>query len=121
MRAFFAKTLKRLGWLRFEFQVKREEILPDRASIEPGTMVSVESGKIKKWACMSCPGGCGEMISLSLNPQRRPRWTLVTDFWLRPTIHPSVHQRNACGCHFWLRNGQVHWCKDGRPQPNPMN
>ncbi|UWQ77025.1 DUF6527 family protein [Leisingera sp. M658] len=75
----------------------------------------VESGGIKKWACLTCPGGCGEVINLSLNPNQRPRWRISEDFWLRPTIHPSVHQKNECGCHFWIKNGQTTWCRGGRP------
>ncbi|MEP0250327.1 MAG: DUF6527 family protein [Roseobacter sp.] len=67
---------------------------------------------------MRCPGGCGKQISLSLNPARRPRWGVANDAWLRPTLTPSVHQRNACGCHFFLQNGRVKWCKNGRPRKN---
>jgi len=74
MKKFLAIVFRRLGLLHFEFLVQRHAVLPDRAQDEPGTMILVESGEIKKWACMSCPGGCGQMISLSLNPNRRPRW-----------------------------------------------
>ena len=77
---------------------------------------AVESGDIKKWACMKCPGGCGEVINLSLNPNQRPRWQVSEDFWLRPTVHPSIHQKNDCGCHFWIKNGEVQWCRGGRPR-----
>jgi len=116
MKKVFANTFRRFGWLHFDFLVQRHDALPERLPDDPGTMVFVESGLVKKWACMSCPGGCGEIISLSLNPNQRPRWTVLIDFWQRPTINPSVHQQNACGCHFWIKNGQVHWCKGGRPK-----
>ncbi|WP_231606075.1 DUF6527 family protein [Pandoraea apista] len=56
---------------------------------------------------MSCPGGCGVQISLSLNPDRRPRWSVETDFWGRPTMSPSIHQHRACSCHFWVKKGGV--------------
>ncbi|WP_254658596.1 DUF6527 family protein [Phaeobacter inhibens] len=81
----------------------------------PGQLTLVKSGDIKKWACLRCPGGCGEVISLSLNPNQRPRWLVSEDFWLRPTIHPSVHQKNECGCHFWIKKGRITWCRGGRP------
>lgn len=83
--------------------------------MEADKLTLVQSGNVKKWACFKCPGGCGEVINLSLNPKQRPRWQISEDFWLRPTIHPSVHQKNKCGCHFWIKSGKVHWCKDGRP------
>lgn len=50
----------------------------------------MDSG-IKKWACLNCPGGCGVQISLSLNPDRHPRWTINQDLWGRPTVSPSRH------------------------------
>ncbi|WP_333722496.1 DUF6527 family protein [Agrobacterium tumefaciens] len=55
------------------------------------------------------------MIALSLNPSRRPKWQVTLDFWSRPTIKPSVHQLNECGCHFWITNGTIDWCPSGRP------
>jgi hypothetical protein len=116
MKKFFANVLRRLGWMRFDFLVSSQESFPQTDENSPNELVLVESGDIKKWACMSCPGGCGERISLSLNPDRRPRWKVATDFWQRPTIQPSVHQQNECGCHFWIKKGRVHWCKGGRPK-----
>ena len=119
MKKYLAKILRRLGWIRFEFQVERHPVQPDLDDFASGTMVLVESAEIQKWACISCPGGCGQKISLSLNPNQRPRWTIITDFWQRPTIHPSIHQKNACGCHFWIKKGQVVWCESGRPPSTP--
>ncbi|WP_353315381.1 MULTISPECIES: DUF6527 family protein [unclassified Shimia] len=85
----------------------------------PDELTLVENGDIKKWACLRCPGGCGEVIILSLNPNQRPRWRVSEDFWLRPTVHPSVHQKNECGCHFWIKKGQISWCRGGRPSKRP--
>ncbi|WP_420877533.1 DUF6527 family protein [Roseibium polysiphoniae] len=52
-------------------------------------------------ACLTCPDGCGRTINLSLNPTRRSRCSVVGDFWTRPTVQPSVHQINDCGCQFF--------------------
>ncbi|WCM86070.1 DUF6527 family protein [Acidovorax sp. NCPPB 3859] len=60
---------------------------------------------------MSCPGGCGVQISLSLNPDRRPRWSVEKDFWGRPTVSPSIHQHRSCSCHFWVKKGLIEWCR----------
>jgi len=70
---------------------------------------------VDKWACLNCPGGCGKTINLALNPTRRPRWSVETDIWQQPTVQPSVHQLNECGCHFWIKSGRIEWCKGGRP------
>jgi len=116
MKNLFAKTFRGIGLLRFDLLVKRQPTLPERVPSDQGQLVLIESSEVKKWACISCPGGCGETISLSLNPNQRPRWTVLVDFWQRPTIYPSVHQKNECGCHFWIKKGQVHWCEGGQPR-----
>ncbi|MEO9606877.1 MULTISPECIES: DUF6527 family protein [Roseobacteraceae] len=113
------KLIKMLRWLRLlktDFVVVQQEAFPNEGSISKGDLVVVRSGEVSKWACMRCPGGCGKQISLSLNPARRPRWGVSNDAWLRPTLAPSVHQKNECGCHFLLQNGKVRWCKNGRPR-----
>ena len=82
----------------------------------PGLLVIVKDGGHLKWACFRCPGGCGEKLQLSLNQARRPRWTVRLDWLQRPTVTPSVHQLNACRCHFVLKAGVVNWCEDsGKP------
>ena len=116
MKRFIALLLRRLHVLRFDLLSRTRPNYPEPGAIAPGEVVLVEDGGVRKWACLSCPGGCGQIISLSLNPSRRPRWSFGSDFWTRPAIEPSVHQRNACGCHFWIRGGRVDWCKDGRPR-----
>ena len=115
MLKVLALTLRALGILRFDFLAKRKEAFPDETSAQPGELTIVSSGDIDKWACLLCPGGCGRQIALSLNPSRRPRWSVTLGLWKRPTIEPSVHQLNDCGCHFWIRNGVIDWCEGGRP------
>ncbi|HAV45404.1 MAG: hypothetical protein CME74_09110 [Halomonas sp.] len=89
--------------------------LPPREQRAAENFVLVCDSGISKWASFRCPGGCGERIDLSLNPHLRPNWKVTLDWWRRPTVVPSVHQRNNCGCHFWIRKGKVDWCKGGQP------
>jgi hypothetical protein len=77
------------------------------------TVLSVViDGGHTKWACLLCPCGCGDRIQLSLNPSRRPRWLVRIDWLERPTVEPSIHQLDGCRSHFWIRSGQIIWCKD---------
>jgi|TARA_E500000318_G_C3522730_1_gene197081 hypothetical protein len=115
MKNITLRILRRLRLLHFDVLTTRASALPDQSIMEAGKLTLVENGDIKKWACMKCPGGCGEAINLSLNPNQRPRWQVSEDLWSRPTIHPSIHQKNKCGCHFWIKSGKVFWCKGGRP------
>ena len=110
------KILRVVGLVRYDLLVRRASTFPTEDDIRPGEMVHVVDGGIDKWACFRCPGGCGAMIPLSLNPKRRPRWAVATDWFQRPSLSPSVHQRNDCGCHFWVRRGRIDWCEDGRPR-----
>ncbi|GAA6182652.1 hypothetical protein NBRC116594_40900 [Shimia sp. NS0008-38b] len=119
MKHTASKLLRWLHLLRFDFLIDRASKLPDHSFMVPDELTLVENGDIKKWACLRCPGGCGEVIILSLNPNQRPRWRVSEDFWLRPTVHPSVHQKNECGCHFWIKKGQISWCRGGRPSKRP--
>lgn len=103
-----------LGLLSFDFLAREQATHPDPASVAASDLVVVRDGEHLKWACMRCPGGCGADIKLSLNPSRRPRWTVVRDWLGRPSVSPSVHRRDGCGCHFWIRRGRVEWCPGGR-------
>ena len=85
---------------------------PNPEELLPGMVVIVKDGVIEKWACLRCPGGCGEKLMLSLNTARRPRWSVKLDWLRRPSVTPSINQLNACHCHFWIRGGEVQWCKD---------
>jgi len=111
MRRFISLALRRLGWLHFDFLVSRVSRHPVKTVISPGELWLVVDGGAKKWACLSCPGGCGVQISLSLNPDHRPRWSVEADFWGRPTVSPSIHQQKMCRCHFWITKGLIEWCK----------
>ena len=104
-----------IGWIKppvFISEVVSQHPTPD--SLEEGKLVIVKNGRLKKWACFRCPGGCGLKIMLSLSPNRSPRWRVKSDWLGRPSIKPSIRQLNDCGCHFWIRRGGVEWCLDSK-------
>ncbi|WP_290948985.1 DUF6527 family protein [Hyphomonas sp.] len=111
-----ARLLRRTWFFKADFLVKRQTRFPEVPPQNAHELILVEDSGVRKWACFQCPGGCGKAISLSLNPHQRPRWGITIDFWQRPSLSPSVHQKNSCGCHFWVKRGQVQWCKDGRSE-----
>ncbi len=114
-RLTFARLLRAIGLLRADLLTRVADRMPADMEIKSDELVVVESDGFRKWACLKCPGGCGVKIALSLNPNRRPRWRVATDWFARPSIEPSVHQMNDCRCHFWVRRGVIEWCPDGRP------
>ncbi|WP_410056148.1 DUF6527 family protein [Rhizobium sp. 25PS6] len=110
-----ALILRAVGLLKFDRLADYSCEYPSTGRVLEESLVVVRDGNVAKWACLACPGGCGKMITLSLNPSRRPKWHVSVDFWNRPTLKPSVHQLNECGCHFWITNGTIDWCPGGRP------
>ncbi len=111
-----AKVLRKLRIIDFDLIVDKVELHPEDDRVRSMELVLVKNGDIQKWACFKCPGGCGQVISLSLNSKRRPSWSVVLDWLGRPTVHPSVHQLNECGCHFWIKSGRIEWCPSGKPK-----
>lgn len=97
---------------RPELAVRIVERSPAPEELRDGELVVVQDGEHRKWACLRCPGGCGERIQLALAPHRRPRWLMRLDWLRRPSVTPSVRQINDCRCHFWIRRGGVKWCRD---------
>jgi Family of unknown function (DUF6527) len=95
-----------------DFISKQVAVHPASDQIKPGVIVVVGNQQVQKWACFRCPGGCSEVIKLSLNHNRSPCWSIQIDRLNQPTISPSIRQTNDCQCHFWIRQGQVEWCKD---------
>ncbi|WP_407695279.1 DUF6527 family protein [Sinorhizobium saheli] len=86
--------------------------MPAPEELPAGTAVVVGPSQRPKWVTFQCPSRCGTSLLLSLNPDRRPRWAVTSDWLGRPSIHPSVRRVDGCRCHFWMRNGRVEWCKD---------
>jgi hypothetical protein len=118
MKHLITKILKWLHLIEFDVLSRTSETYPVENQIASGELIFVIDAGIEKWACLKCPGGCGATIPLSLNPNRRPRWAVTLDWFQRPTVKPSVHQKNGCGCHFWITKGRIDWCKDGKPHSN---
>jgi len=116
MKLFLLKFLRSIRVVRYDVLSTKIENFPDMASYGNDRLVIVEDAGVQKWACLNCPGGCGKAINLSLNPHRRPQWAVTNDGLSRPSVSPSVHQKNECGCHFWIKKGVIQWCKNGYPK-----
>ncbi len=85
---------------------------PTPEALRDGELIVVQDGDRQKWACLRCPGGCGERLQLTLAQHRRPCWLVRLDWLRRPSVSPSVRQLNDCRCHFWIEAGCVRWCSD---------
>lgn len=74
-------------------------------------LVASEAGEL--WAAgLVCPCGCSRRIEIMLLKGVRPRWDLIVENSGKPTLRPSVWAKDGCRSHFWLRDGQILWCRD---------
>lgn len=97
---------------RPDFVVERVTDHPDRDVMAADRIYVVGGKGYSKWAYLRCPADTGEIIQLSLMPDRRPRWRIEEDIFGRATIEPSVRQLDGSFAHFWIRRGTVDWCPD---------
>jgi hypothetical protein len=66
-------------------------------------------GATPKWAVLDCPCGRGHTIELNLANPARTRWKVTTNNAGEPSVHPSIDYQAEPQCHYWLRNGRIHW------------
>jgi hypothetical protein len=76
--------------------------------LDPRCVYVLGSAK-PKWALLDCPCGRGHTIELNLAHPARTRWKVTTNPSGQPCIHPSVDYQGQPRCHYWLRDGRVHW------------
>ena len=85
------------------------EELPD--TLDARTVYLVGEG-VHLWSvAFLCPCGCGETLHMNLLPDARPRWTVTRYEDGTVTLHPSVWRKVGCRSHFFLRGGQIVWCR----------
>jgi len=92
---------------------------PKNSDVASGIVYCVAKQHLSKWALFSCPCGCGDVITLSLQSIHRPHWRLSESKigYPYPTLQPSVWRDTGCFSHFWLKEGRVFWCSDTGTKP----
>jgi len=93
------------------------ESAPPNSSIKPDAVYVVAPKGRAKWALFQCPCNCGEVVTLSLQRQHRPHWSVSRTRSNRATLYPSIWRDQGCFSHFWLRDGRVNWCDDTGQRP----
>lgn len=87
-----------------------------------GDCVVVERGGLRRQLVLQCPDGCGEVLSINLDPRSGPAWRLYhrRGHW---SLFPSIDKPSGCLSHFILWSGRVLWCdgegEDHEPELDP--
>lgn len=72
----------------------------------PGDVVLVERGR-PRHLVLRCPCGCGDDISLNLDPAAGPCWRLIRRDPL--IVMPSVWRETGCESHFFVWKHEIDW------------
>lgn len=64
---------------------------------------------------MQCPDGCGEVLTVNLDPRTDKAWRLFRKSG-KVTLYPSVWRDTGCKAHFILWSNTLLWC-DADDQP----
>ncbi len=86
------------------------ELIPDA-----GDVAVVRRGTLRSLA-MRCPDGCGEILSVNLDPRTGPAWKMF-ERESRLTLYPSVWRETGCEAHFIVWRDRLIWC-DGIDSPD---
>ena len=74
---------------------------------ESGDVALVERGR-PRHLIVRCPCGCGDDISLNVDPEAGPCWRLLRRGEAL-TVMPSVWRETGCESHFFLWRDEVDW------------
>jgi Family of unknown function (DUF6527) len=75
----------------------------------PGDCVIVERSGVQRQLVLTCPDGCGDVLSINLDPRAGRAWRLYErrGAW---SLFPSIEKPNGCRSHFILSRGRIVWC-----------
>jgi hypothetical protein len=80
----------------------------DKLLAGAGTAVVVHRG-VARSLVLVCPDGCGEILTINLDPRAGKAWRLYTE--RRGTsLFPSVWRPSGCKSHFIVWRSHIYWC-----------
>lgn len=77
-------------------------------SLKPGEALLVHRGSLRS-IIFCCPDGCGENITINLDPRAGKAWRLYKTTQ-GITIFPSIWRDNGCESHFIIYRNHILWC-----------
>jgi hypothetical protein len=74
----------------------------------PGDYAVVERG-LPRSLVLVCPDGCGEILTINLDPRSGKAWRLDRRHG-ELTLYPSIWRKQGCKSHFIIWRDLVRWC-----------
>src|SRR3954470_19533554 len=75
---------------------------------QPGDAVLVHRGRPRS-LLIACPDGCGETLSINLDPRGGKAWRLYRK-GSAISLSPSVWRDGGCESHFIVWRSRIIWC-----------
>ena len=91
------------------FKAERVTEIPDK--LHPKKIYVAGEGSYLWFTAMICPCGCGEILYMNLDQKSWPNWKIEIHNDRTVTLFPSVNRTIGCRSHFYVRKGQIQWCK----------
>ena len=114
LRRALLRRLRPLPPPHFRLIVHVAELPDVPAQLDADTIYVAGAQDLPKWAVLQCPCSRAHRITLSLQ-SGRSRWS-VRPGRGAPTVGPSIDVRadvaDGVRCHYWIRDGVVHWVPD---------
>jgi hypothetical protein len=98
---------RRLRYTRVEVVAGRTEARAVCSS-DPSVLAIVDRHGPRSLV-FSCPCGCGDIISINVDPGAGKAWRLVNGF-PGVSLMPSVWRTTGCHSHFILWRSRIWWC-----------
>lgn len=99
-----AHALRRLGDVEHQFEAEGR-------LVKCGDCVVVFRG-VQRSLVMRCPDGCGDTLTVNLDPRSGKAWRL-REREGQLTLYPSVWRQEGCRAHFILWRDTILWCDSG--------
>lgn len=87
-------------------QVVEDQRAANQVIVSPDVIAIVQRGR-PRWIKFQCPCGCGDVISINLDPRVGEYWRLYLK-GKKVGIAPSVWRDSGCGSHFILWANVAH-------------
>lgn len=81
-----------------------------RALLSQPADLAIDARGVDRAMIMLCPDGCGDILTINLDPRAGKAWRLRRTVKDGLTLYPSVWRDDGCGAHFILWRDCILWC-----------
>jgi hypothetical protein len=104
----FIAFIKSMFGFEKTYSIEEIESL-DEVKVVPNILYIERRGERDRWLHLSCPCGCGELLSVNLMTSVSPHWLISRNRDQTLTVSPSLYRMDGCRSHFFVRSSRIQW------------